>query len=81
MTTSETVLVIIGGFLLAGAVLAVAREAMKRNWVRFAFSFGFGITTPDARLLKPLKADNKATPEPAAEAPAEVKTLAEKRAS
>ena len=79
MTTSETVLVIIGGFLLAGAVLAVAREAVKRNWI--ACSFSFRITTPDGRYLKTPKADNKATPEPAAEAPAEVKTLAEKRAS
>ena len=29
VTTSETVLVIIGGFLLAGAVLAVAREMVN----------------------------------------------------
>jgi hypothetical protein len=42
---------IVGSLLLAGAVLAVAREAVRRNWVKVSFSFG--VTTPDARLLKP----------------------------
>lgn len=51
MTPAEIVVAEVGGFTLAGAVIGVAREALKRNWVKVSFSFG--ITSPDARFLKP----------------------------
>jgi len=40
-----------GGFLFAGAVLAVARECVRKNWVKVSVSFG--ITTPAARQVPP----------------------------
>lgn len=66
MNGPEAIVAEAGGFLLLGAVLAVTREAVRRNWIKVSFSFG--ITTPDARLLKPPpKAAQKAPPEPVAE--------------
>ena len=53
MTPPETIIAETGAFLLAGALLAVAREAVKKHWIKFSVSFG--VNTPDARLLKPPK--------------------------
>lgn len=49
MSTSEVIVVSVEATLFAGAVLAVAREAVKRPWVKFSCSVSFGILPADKR--------------------------------
>jgi len=59
MTPPEAIVAETGGFLLLGAVLAVAREAVRKNWVKVSVSFG--ITTPAARQAPPEPVPDVAT--------------------
>lgn len=49
MNTAETVLTITEAGAFAFAVLAVAREAVKRPWVRFSVSCSFAVLPADKR--------------------------------
>lgn len=49
MNTGETVLTITEAGAFAFAVLAVAREAVKRPWVRFSVSCSFAVLPADKR--------------------------------
>ena len=69
MTTSETVLVIIGGCSSPARSWPWPSDG-RRNWI--ACSFSFRVTTPDARYLRGPKVKQEpvpqAAPEPAKDA-------------
>lgn len=65
MSPAEIETIIIGSFASFGAVVAVAREAVKRNWI--ACSFSFRVTTPDGRYLKAPKVKQEPASEPVPE--------------
>lgn len=56
MNTAETVVTISESAVLAGALLAVAREAVKRPWIRFSVSVSFAILPADKRDPAPPRA-------------------------
>lgn len=68
MNTAEIVLVITFGAAFAFAVLYVAREAIKRPWVKASWSWhmSIAILPPDKRNPAPTSA---ATPVPSAKEP------------
>jgi hypothetical protein len=53
MSTAQTVVISVEATLFAGAVLAVARDAIKRPWVRFSWSVSFAILPADKREPAP----------------------------
>jgi hypothetical protein len=63
MTPAEGETAILGGVAIIGTVIAVAREAVRRNWV--AFTVSLSVTKPDARWPKFPAPKAQSQPEPA----------------
>jgi len=62
MNTVETVVTSVEATAAFGAVLFVAREALKRPWVKFSFTASFALLPPEKRDPAPAVAVTKVIP-------------------
>jgi hypothetical protein len=53
MSTAQTVAISVEATLFAGAVLAVAREAIRKPWVKFSWSVSVGVSIVPAEKRFP----------------------------